>query len=170
MAKFTVTHSINCDADKCAKLYFDQAFNDALYKQKLGYPAFAVTSRSESDTQIVCNYTGKALGRPGSLPGPVSKMLGDSFYYKEDVTFDKSSRLGRSKCTLSAFSDQVRLEGDLRIVPVGDNQANRVLTYSLEAKVFGVGGLLESTFEKVLREEADISAALMNQWITEGQV
>ncbi len=167
MAKFTVTQTINCNADKCAKLYFDQAFNEALYKQKLGYSAFAVTSRSESDTQIVCNYTGKKL--TSNLPDPVRKLIGDSSY-KEEVTFDKNSRSGRSRLTLSSASDKVRLEARLQIVPVGDNQANRVLTYEIEARIYGIGGLLESTFEKALREEVDISAALMNQWIADGKV
>ena len=38
---------------------------------------------------------------------------------------------------------------------------------TIEAKIFGVGGLIESSAEKQLREGWDKSAVFMNKWLAE---
>ncbi len=48
---------------------------------------------------------------------------------------------------------------------MGDNKVRRVAELINEAKVFGIGGLLESSAEKQLREGWDQSATYMNKWI-----
>ena len=57
----------------------------------------------------------------------------------------------------------------MRIESVGDKKVRRVTEMTIEAKVFGVGGLIESTVEKQLREGWDNSAQFMNRWIADGK-
>jgi len=166
MAKFTLTHTINCGADKCAKLYSDPAFNEALYKQRFGYSAFTVASRTETDAQIACAYTGKNLSR--TLAAPARAQTGD-IAYKDSFVFDKAKQSGQAKLTPLASPEKFLLQASVSITPVGDSQVNLVREYLVEAKVFGIGGLLEGEFEKLLREEAEAGAALLNEWIAQGK-
>jgi hypothetical protein len=164
--KFTVTHEINCNADTFWKIFFDKAFNETLYKQELGFPEFTVTSQEETDSQIIR----KCAGRPKlNMPGPVMKLLGDGFRYTEVGTFDKAKKTWSWKMTPSAMADKLRQEGTMRVEPVGDNKVRRIAELTNEAKIFGIGGLMESSAEKSLREGWDKSAVFFNRWIADGK-
>jgi hypothetical protein len=166
MGKFTVTHQINCDQDTFWKLFFDKTFNEKLYKEGLGFPEFTVVDQQETETQI----TRKCSGKPKmTMPGPVAKLLGDGFRYTEEGKLLKSDRIWRWKMTPSTLADKLRQEGTLKIEPIGDNKVRRVAEMIMEAKVFGIGGMLESAAEKTLREGWDNSAAYMNKWIADGK-
>ena len=54
-----------------------------------------------------------------------------------------------------------------RIEKIGDDKVRRIVELVIEAKVFGIGGMLESTTEKQLRDGWDDSAVFMNKWLAE---
>ena len=162
MGKFTVVHEINCNADTFWKTFFDKEFNEKLYRDGLGFPEFSVLEQRETDTQILR----KAAGQPKmNMPGPVAKLLGNNFRYVEDGTFDKATKTWRWKMTPSVLAEKLRQEGTLRVEAVGDNKVRRVAELINEAKIFGVGGLIESAGEKQLRDGWETSAAFMNQYL-----
>lgn len=166
MPKFTVTHEIHCDVDTFWKLFFDQAFNEAMYKQGLHFPEFRVLEQRETDREIVR----KVAGQPKmDMPGPVAKVLGSGFRYTEEGTFDKATRTWRWKMTPSTMADKLRQEGTLRVEPAGEGRVRRVAELVNEAKIFGIGGMLEGFAEKSLRQGWDDSARFMNGWISEGK-
>lgn len=157
-----MTHEIHCDVDTFWKLFFDKEFNERQYKEALGFPEFSVVEQRETDTQI----TRRAAGMPKmNMPGPVQKVLGSNFRYVEDGTFDKATKTWRWKMTPSVLAEKLRQEGTLRVEAVGDNKVRRVAELINEAKIFGVGGLIESAGEKQLRDGWDTSAAFMNQYL-----
>jgi hypothetical protein len=162
MGKFTVTHEINCDAETFWKTFFDKSFNEKLYSEALGFPSFKILDQKETDGQIIR----KVSGQPKmNMPGPVAKLIGSNFSYIEDGTFDKATKTWRWKLTPSSLADKMRNEGSVRIEPVGTNKVRRVAEMLIEAKVFGVGGLIESSAEKQLREGWDASAVFMNKYL-----
>ena len=157
-----MTHEINCDVDTFWKVFFDKTFNEKQYREALGFPEFSVLEQNETYTQI----TRKASGMPKmNVPGPVQKLLGANFRYTEDGTFDKASRTWRWRMTPSVLADKMRQEGTMRVEPAGEGKVRRVAEMTVEAKIFGLGGLLESTAEKQLREGWDTSASFMNQYL-----
>lgn len=162
MPTFRVTHEINCNVETFWKTFFDKEFNEKLYKEGLGFPEFSVVSQNETDDKI----TRKCAGKPKmNMPGPVMKLLGDGFRYTEEGSFDKATKVWRWKMTPSTLADKLRQEGTLKVEPIGDNKVRRTAELINEAKVFGIGGLLESSAEKTLREGWDKSAAYMNEWL-----
>jgi hypothetical protein len=166
MPTFRVTHEINCNIETFWKLFFDKTFNETLYKEGLGFPEFSVINQTETDDKI----TRKCAGKPKlNMPGPVMKLLGDGFRYTEEGTFDKATKTWRWKMTPSSLAEKLRQEGSLKVEAVGDNKVRRSAELINEAKVFGIGGLLESSAEKSLREGWDKSAAFMNKWIADGK-
>jgi len=162
MGKFTVTHEINCNAETFWKTFFEEDFNKKLYTDHLQFPEFKVIEQKETDSQI----TRKTAGKPKmSMPGPVAKLLGDNFRYTEEGTFDKATKVFRWKMIPSTLADKIKTGGAVRIEPIGDNKVRRIADLEVEAKIFGVGGLMESSAEKQLREGWDQSAVFMNKYL-----
>jgi hypothetical protein len=162
MGKFTVQHEIHCSAEKFWKLFFDKEFNDKLYREALGFPKYEVLKHEENDRQI----THKVMGQPKmNMPGPVAKLLGSNFVYTEEGTFDRATSVWTWKMTPSALADKMRNEGSLHLEPIGDHKVRRVASIIIEAKIFGIGGMIESSAEKQLREGWEDSAKFMNKYL-----
>jgi len=162
MGTFKVTHEIQCNAETFWKTFFDKDFNLKLYKEGLGFPEFSIVDQRETDTELVRKVTGSPKME---VPAPVAKLLGSNFRYTEEGKFDKSTKIWRWKLIPSAMPDKLRNEGSMRIEPIGETKIRRIAELVLEAKVFGVGGLIESSSEKQLREGWDKSAVFMNNWL-----
>ena len=164
MGKFTVTHEINCDADTFWKVFLDKAFNETMFRESLGFPEYQVVDQKETDSEI----TRRVVGTPKmDLPGPVAKLLGSNFRYTEDGKLNKGTKVWTWKMTPSTMADKLRQEGTMRIELVGDKKVRRIAEIVNEAKVFGIGGLIESSAEKQLREGWDRSATFMNKYLAE---
>jgi hypothetical protein len=166
MIKMTLTHEINCDVDTFWRLFFDQEFNDALYKTVLGFTKYEVVESKDSDTQ----RTRKVSAIPKvNLPGPVAKLLGPGFGYIEDGVWDKNSKVWTWTMTTNQLSDKLKQSGSMRVESVGDGKCKRIADLFGEAKVFGLGSMIESAVEKELRAGWDKSADFMNKWLREGR-
>lgn len=166
MIKFTLTHEINCDVETFWKLFFDKEFNDQLYKGALGFTKYDVIESKDSDKQLVR----KVAATPKvDLPGPIAKLMGPGFGYTEDGVLDKASKRWTWTMTTSTMSDKLKQSGLLLAQAAGEGKCKRVAEITGEAKVFGLGGMIESTIEKELRAGWDRSAEFMNKWIREGR-
>lgn len=164
MAKFTVTHEINCDEETFWKLFFDKDFNEQLFKKELGFPEFSVIEQRDNDRETFR----KVSGQPKlDVPGPIAKLLGSGFRYTEDGKLDKASKVWRWKMTPSTMADKLRNEGSMRIEKIGDNKVRRIAEIEVEAKIFGIGGLMESTTQKELTAGWNASAVFMNKWLAD---
>jgi hypothetical protein len=165
MPTFKLTHEINCGTDTFWEIFFDRAFNEALYREKLEFPEYSILEQNETDTQI----TRKAAGQPklSNMPGPVAKILGSGFKYTENGSFDKAKKVWTWKMTPSTLADKLRQEGTCKVEPIGDDgkRVRRVVEIVNEAKIFGVGGIIEGFAEKSLRDGWDKSAVFLNEWI-----
>ncbi|MDP3276170.1 MAG: DUF2505 domain-containing protein [Deltaproteobacteria bacterium] len=166
MTTFTVRHTIECNAETFWKLFFDKTFNEELFRKHLGFSQFDIVEHRETDSQIIR----KVRGTPKvDLPGPIAKLMGSNFSYTEEGTFEKSSKRWRWKMTPSTLADKLRNEGTVTLEPAGENKVTRVAEIIAEAKVFGLGGMIESTTEKQLRDGWDKSATFFNTWIRTGR-
>ena len=163
MKKLSLKHEINCSAEHFWKVFFDKEFNEKLYLQGLGFPEFKTLEQNETDQKI----TRRTQGRPKvDLPGPIAKVLGPNFGYIEEGSFDKSRKVWTWKMIPSTMAEKLKNEGTVRVEAVGDNKVRRVADLVVEAKIFGIGGLMESTAEKQLRDGWENSAHFMNKWLT----
>ncbi|MBK6513695.1 MAG: DUF2505 family protein [Polyangiaceae bacterium] len=163
MQNVKISHEINCSEEKFWELFFDKEFNTKLYLEGLEFPEWKIEEQTDNDVEV----KRRTKGRPKlkNVPGPVAKILGDSFGYVETGSMTKKEKVWRWKLTPSTLADKIRQEGQLRIEVLGDNKVRRNVEMVIEAKVFGLGGILESTAEKQLRDGWEDSAKFMNKWI-----
>lgn len=163
MATFTMKHELACDCERFWKLFFDADFNVALYKA-LEFPEWTLLDSKETDTEVVRSFR----ARPKMVaPAAVVKLLGSSFGYSEVSRFDKATKTIKFVIKTNTLTDKLRNEGTVKCEPRGAGKSLRVVEITAEAKVFGVGGMIESAFEKSFRSGWQQSAEFTNRWVTD---
>jgi hypothetical protein len=163
MATFTMRHELECDCERFWKLFFDEEFNVALFKA-LEFPAWKLLESKETDSEII--RTVKATPKMGA-PAAVAKLLGSSFGYDEEGRFNRASKTLKFVIKTNVMTDKLRNEGTVKCEPRGDGKSTRVVEIIAEAKVFGLGGVIESSFEKSFRTGWQKSADFINKWVKE---
>ena len=163
MATFTMRHELDCDCERFWTLFFEKDFNEALFKA-LEFPEWKLLDTKETNTSIV--RTVKATPKM-EVPAAVAKLLGSSFGYDEVGTFDKASKTLKFVIKANVMTEKLRNEGSVKCEPRGEGKSTRVVEITAEAKVFGVGGMIESAFEKSFRTGWQKSADFINKWVKE---
>jgi hypothetical protein len=164
MKQIHLAHEINCSPEEFWKLFFDPAFNEALLRDVMKVSEFQVTKFEDGEREILRTTTGKPQV---NLPGPIKKIIGDGFSYTEEGRFEKGAKRWHFKIKISSFGDKARNEGTMHVEPAGEGKVRRVCDATVEAKIFGVGGMIESGMEKQMQDGWTAGAAFMNKWIAE---
>lgn len=157
MATFQMKHEMDMTAEKFWELFFNNDLQKEIFKD-LGFPQWEILEFKDGDKETV--RVVKAQPKL-DLPGAVAKLLGPGFGYTEKGTYDKGSKVYKFVITPSQLADKLRNEGTVRIEAKGD-KCLRIVDITMEAKIFGVGGMIEKTFEKQTREGWEQSAKFMN--------
>lgn len=166
MKKVHLSHEINCSPEVFWKLYFDPVFTEALLREAIKVDDFKIVKFEENDREIVRVTTGKPRI---SAPAAVQKIIGDNFSYTEEARFDRETQTLRWKISLSTFTDKTRNEGVMRVEPIGTDRIRRIGDAEVEAKIFGMGGMMESGMEKQMTEGWGTGAEFTNRWIAAGK-
>lgn len=166
MKNVHLAHDINCSVATFWKVYFDPAFNEALLRDIMKVDDYKILASEDNDREIRRTITGKPRV---TLPAPIKKMIGDGFSFTEEGRFDKATQLWHFKIRISTFGDKARNEGTMRLEPIGDNKVRRVADAVVEAKIFGVGGMIEGGMEKQMQEGWAAGAEFMNRWLADGK-
>ncbi len=166
MAEIRIGHVFNCTADTYwDKLFFNDEYNDRMFHEALEFPKFERVSVDETETEIrrVFNVVPKL----GAMPGPIKKVIGDSFGYREDGCFDRKSRVYTLTITPTTMARKLKIGGTITAEPAADGKITRVLNFKVTAKIFGVGGLLERQTINDTKTSYDKAAAFTNAYLAE---
>jgi hypothetical protein len=166
MKTSTVSAAFPCAPDAVWASFFDESYLRALYLDELESRAFDVLEIS--DTSRTLRIVPKM-----KLPAPVAKLIGDSFAYEEHGTLDRTRNEWAWRVVQPANldpkskprKDAVTMHGTTRIEPSSDGHCRRTDTFSVEAKIFGLGSLIESTIDKELQRARTKEYAFLTQWL-----
>jgi hypothetical protein len=160
MRELRSSHTLACDPDTFWKVFLDPAYTKKLYLEELGFKELEIQEQTETKRRL--------RGVPKlNMPGPVMKLLGDRFGFVEDGTFDRAKNEWRWKLTTNTMSDKLFTSGIVRIEPLDGGRCRRNDEVKLEAKVFGIGGLIESSTEKELQNAWKREYAFLDRWLRE---
>ena len=161
MATFTMRHDLDCTPETFWKLFFEKDFNEQLFKA-LEFPMWKLVETKETDTEIIRIV--KATPKM-EAPAAVQKLLGSSFGYDEEGRFNKATKTHKFIIKPNTLTEKLRNEGTVNCEPRGEGKSTRVVTIIAEAKVFGLGGVIEGSFEKSFRVGWQKSAEFINKWV-----
>jgi hypothetical protein len=160
--EFTLRHDIDCSAERFWALFFDADFTRTMIVDGLGFARCDIEplqERGDKRTRSM-RVTPKI-----DVPAAVAKLLGPALAYTEEGTFLVSKELWTYTLRLSVLSDRIRIGGKVRIEPKEGDHCVRVSDIWVEAKILGLGGMVERAAEKNLREGWTKSSAWMNGWL-----
>jgi len=166
MKQINLSHEIHCSPAVFWKLYFDPEFTAALLREAIKVDDFKILKYEENEREIVRIST----GRPRiNAPAAVQKIIGDNFSYTETGRLDRAAQLWHWNIALSTFTEKTRNEGTMRVESIGHNRIRRTGDAIVEAKIFGMGGMMESGMEKQMHEGWTAGAEFTNRWIAAGK-
>lgn len=146
--------------------FLDESYLSALYVEELECRAFAVVEIGDTSRKL-------RIVPKMKLPAPVAKLIGESFAYEEHGTLDRP----RSELTWRMVQpanldpkskprkDAVTMHGTVRVEVSGDGHCRRTDDFSVEARIFGLGGLIESSIEKELQSARAKEYAFFTRWL-----
>jgi hypothetical protein len=154
----TVTNStvLPCPPERFWEIFFDERYTRGLYMDELKFADFSLIEKTDTGRKV------RVVPRV-NLPGPLQKLVGDSFAYEEHGTFDRA----RNEWTWRMIprKEIVATRGKTRIEPTGDGQCRRLDEVVIEGKIFGLGGVIESTAEKEVRASSAKEFAYFKRWL-----
>ncbi len=163
--EFDIRHEFPIDADRFWKeVFFDEAFNRALYVERLGFPLWQVeeqTTEPDGTLRRVVRIEPKA-----EAPAALRKLVGDSIQYVERGQWNPSDGRYRFEIEPSKLADKFETRGEIWVEPKGDGIV-RVARQRIAVKVFGVGKVIEGFLERETRNSFEVGAQFTRQWITE---
>jgi hypothetical protein len=156
MKTVTGSSTLPCSAETFWKIFFDESYIRALYLEGLQFTECQILERNEG---------ARRMRLSPKLPGVLQKLVGDSFGYDEHGTLDRTRNLWTWK--MFPRKDLVATRGSMRIEPISEKECRRHDEVVIEAKMFGVGGLIESTTEKEVRASFDKELAFFSKWLVD---
>ena len=159
MQKFALDNELAFSVDHAWKLLLDPKFQRRMYMEGLGFESIEVDAMQESGG--VLKRSLKAVPKV-QLPGPVRKILGERFAYTEEQSYDAAKGLWLWNLVIPSAGKRLHIGGDITISARGENACVRRTSFVIEAKIFGVGGLIEKTTKKETLENYEKSAVFMN--------
>jgi hypothetical protein len=164
MADIRVAHVFECSPEIFwEKIFFDVEFNRTMYMEGLGFSSWKELETRELDDTL--QRVVEIVPPVGDLPGPLRKLIGDGFGYREEGSLDKKSQRYQVKAIPSRLADKIKVEGVLWCEPEGESSCRRFFEGTVEAKIFGVGGLLENRIIADMRRNYDDAADYTRKYL-----
>lgn len=161
MIEFTLRHPLNCTPERHWEMFFDPQWTEDLLTDGLGFSCDVGPVRTEGGMRHRDMQVAPVL----DLPKAVAKLFSDTLGYVEQGKFDEDKKQWSYTLRLNVLSEKIKLGGDVTLEPLGDDRCTRVSKMWAEAKIFGVGGLIEKAAEKNMRDGWGKSADWINAWI-----
>lgn len=159
MKTVTGNATLPCSAENFWKIFFDENFTRTLYLDELGFTDCKLLEQSEN---------ARKMRLSPKLPGVLAKLVGDSFAYEEHGTLDRARNLWTWK--MIPKKEIVATRGSVRIEPIDDKQCRRFDEVIIEGKMFGVGGMIESSAEKEVKSSFTKEQAFFAKWVRDHSI
>lgn len=158
--KFVIRQVLDCSADVFWEHIFrSEEFNRFLY-EGLGFDYRLELATPET------GYRRAKVWPTTEMPRSLSAIFGDGFHYVEEGKFDPEAERYEFRVIPSAAQDRIRAKGVVRIEAMSENQCERVVDFDIDARVLGVGRLIESYLVAGTREQYAKNAALVNEYLS----
>jgi hypothetical protein len=156
MKTVTTSVMVPCSPETFWKVFLDERYTRALFLDELRFNALDVLELTETSRKI-------RVVPKVNLPGPLQKLVGDSFAYEEHGTLDRA----RNEWTwhMVPRKEIIATRGKVRIEAAGDGQCRRSDEVVIQGKIFGLGGIIESTAEKEVRASSAKELAFLVRWL-----
>lgn len=161
--RYTIRHSYEIDPDGFWAMFFDEAYNQALFARHLGFHVYRVLELDRREDGTIMRRT--ECAPPVEVPAVVRKVIGDSTSYVEEGRFDPKARTFTVDVKPKVGADRIKTRVVIRVEPRGEKRVERIAEIDNTVSVFGVGKVVEAFIEKQTRATYEASDAFTKRWI-----
>src|SRR5258708_22887126 len=165
MADAHIVHTLSCSEDTFWKLFFDLPYNEALFLRALGFESWKVVSQDEKPDAI--ERVVDVIPKIGDLPGPLKKLVEGGVGYRERGRFARAEKSTKIEIEPTVMQGKLTITGRLYTESEGDRACRRIYDTTVTAKLFGIGGMVESRILADVKASYDKAAEFTNQWVKE---
>ncbi len=159
-------HDFDCTEETFWKLFLDDDYNHALFRDYLKFPRWEIVQHEESNKEM--RRTVEVEPYVGELPTPIKKVLGESIGYREIGRLDKEAHRYTFRVAPSRLADKLRVEGEQLTESLdGGKRCRRIFIADFEVKVFGVGAMIEKRLATDMQRSYDLSAKFTRRYLEE---
>lgn len=164
MKKETLTYQINCGIDRFWKVYLSEDFTKDLYLKGLGYNSVEIKSQSGAPGEA--GYTRELhTAQDLDAPGAVKAVMGSEASQTEDGKFDGDT--WRFSIIPDKMSNKIHMSGVTTLAENSDGGVTQTVKLEYQAKIFGIGGMIETLMAKMIKDGYDGTAVYMNKWLAD---
>ncbi len=161
--KIELVQHFETDPQTFWTVFFDEAYNEALFRDGLKVIERTVLDSKENDQEIsrVVRVTPAE-----AVPAAVQKLIGGDTTYVEHTTYRKGSNEAHIKVEMLAdrIKSKFSFNSVIRVEPDG-NGIKRTLAGELKVKIPLMGGNIEKLVAEGLQRNDRKAAEFMSQWL-----
>ena len=150
---------VPCSVDTFWSTFLDEQYMRKLFGDVLAFKAFTILELTPTSRKV---HTVPRM----NLPAVIEKLVGDRFAHEEQGTLDRAANLWRWQMVQDPGAKKmVTTQGSIRLEALADGKCRRINQATVEGKVFGLGGVIESAAEKEIRAAWAKEAVFLNDWL-----
>jgi hypothetical protein len=163
MRTVSESFSLPCSPEAFWRVFLDADYIRAFFLEELKFKDFTLLELTDASRKIRAVPSLK-------LPSMLEKLVGDSFAYEEHGVLDRAKNewtwrmLQPEKADGKSRKEIVSTRGTIRVQATADG-CRRTDEMHVEAKVFGIGGIIESTVEKETRSVWGKELPFLRRWL-----
>ena len=166
MPSFRVENVFECsELTFWEKVFFDAEYNRRLFYDELHFSEWRELERKDEGERV--RRWVKASPPMGDLPGPLKAAIGDGAGYEERGVFERANRRYDANVQPNRLGDKVTVTLVFRTEPLNEKRCRRIVDGTVVARVFLIGGMLETRMVDDLRRSYEKSAAFTNRFLAE---
>lgn len=147
---FDIRHELPMSVERFwAEIFRSEEFNRALYIEHMG---------CGYELEVWDPATGERRARvwPNkNVPQALIPLIGDKLGFVEEGTCDDDAERYDFRVVPSSFSERIRVGGTVVTRPLSEQTCERTVTFEIEARMFGIGRLVENLLESGTRDSYD---------------
>lgn len=163
--RVVVTHRFDCSPETFwRRIFFDPAYNEALFVGYLGFPSYKTNSLRETPDRVerVVRMT-----PPQNAPEFVRKIVKGTLSYEENGAWTAADGIYRFRTVPSMMPDKISIAGSIRAEPAGPGGMNRIVEVDIGVRVMIVGGAVERFLAGEIESSYSRAAEFTSKWIQE---
>jgi hypothetical protein len=166
MKERRIEHTYDCSAEVFwSKIFLDDEYNRKLFQDELHFESWRVLSSEQRGAEI--HRVVEAVPRLGDLPAALKRLLSEGAAYQERGVVDCSAQRYRLEVTPRSLASKLSISGELFTTPLAERSCRRTYVARVEARVFGVGGMIEDRLLHDIERSYVKAAVFTNRWIAE---
>jgi hypothetical protein len=158
---FTIAHEFDAEPEQFWKLFFDDAYNVALYA-RLDMKERTVLVRTEDDATI--HFEQKILPRR-DLPQIIKRLVGGDLGYIERTTYYKGKNYMDVAIEPTLFKDRTDVRAKYTIALVAPKKVRRTFEGDIHVDIPIIGRRVEAAVLVDVKRSYDVAAEVTREWL-----